>query len=70
MKVRIICHARWEIPFEFFSRRRTILNLLSTISFSESVDELDDDLDIKDEDKEGNIFSFFHALILTSFVSF
>ena len=28
-----------------------ILNLLSTISFSDSVDQLDDGLDIKDEDE-------------------
>ena len=35
----------------------TILNLLSTISFSDSVDELDDELH-EDEDKEGNLFLF------------
>ena len=53
-KVRIICHAQWEISFEFFSLRN-YLNLLSTISFSDSVDELYNELDVKD---------------LTSFVSF
>ena len=37
-----------------------ILNILSTISFSYSVDMLDDRLDIKDEDKEGNLFLFSH----------
>ena len=36
----------------------TILNLLSTISSSDSVDELDDELDIKDEDEEGDLFLF------------
>ena len=30
---------------------RIILNLLSTISFSDSVDELDDELDVTDEDE-------------------
>ena len=38
---------------------RIILNLLSTISFSNSVDELDDELDIKDENEEGEFFLFF-----------
>ena len=37
----------------------TILNLLSTISFSDSVDELNDELD-EDEDEEGNLFFFSH----------
>ena len=36
-----------------------ILNLSSTILFSDSVDELDDELDIKDEDEEGDLFLFF-----------
>ena len=40
-----------------FSPLRTILNLLSTISFSASVDELDDELD-EDEDEKGNLFVF------------
>ena len=35
------------------------MNLLSTISFSDSVDELDDELD-EDEDKEGDLFLFSH----------
>ena len=35
----------------------TILNLLSTISFYDSVDELDDELD-EDEDEEGDLFLF------------
>ena len=35
----------------------TILNLFSTILFSDSVDELDDELD-EDEDEEGNLFLF------------
>ena len=35
----------------------TILNLLSTISFPDSVDELDDELD-EDEDEEGYLFLF------------
>ena len=34
-----------------------ILNLLSTVSFSDSVDELDDELD-EDEDEEGDFFLF------------
>ena len=33
----------------------TILNLLSTISFCDSVDELDDELD---EDEEGDLFLY------------
>ena len=35
-----------------------ILNLLSTISISDSVDELDNELDVKYEDEEGNLFLF------------
>ena len=35
-----------------------ILNLLPTISFSDSVDELDNELDVKYEDEEGNLFLF------------
>ena len=35
----------------------TILNLLSTISFSNSVDKLDDELG-EDEDEEGDLFIF------------
>ena len=42
-----------------FSSLGTIMNLLSTISFSDSVDELDDELD-EDEDKEGDLFLFSH----------
>ena len=40
-----------------YSTLGTILNLLSTISFSDSVDELDDELD-EDEDEEGDLFLF------------
>ena len=36
-----------------------IFDLFSTISFSNSVDELDDELDVKDEDEKGNLFLFF-----------
>ena len=46
----------------------TILNLLSTISFSDSVDELNDELD-EGEYEEGDLFLFSH-LNLASFVSF
>ena len=56
MKVRIICHTRGEIPFELFSVG-TILNLLSTISFSGLADELDDEMD-EDEDEEDDLFLF------------
>ena len=42
-----------------------ILNLLSTVSFSDSVDELDDELD-EDEDEEGD-FSLFSCLDLDFF---
>ena len=35
----------------------TIFNILSTISFSDSVDELDDELN-EDEDEEGDLFLF------------
>ena len=51
-----------------YSTLGTILNLLSTISFSDSVDELDDELDEVRMRKVN--FSFFLALTLTSFVSF
>ena len=51
-----------------YSPLGTILNLLSTISFSDSVGELDDELD---EVRMRKVtFSFFLALTLTSFVSF
>ena len=40
-----------------FSPLGTILNLLSTILFSDSVDELDDEND-EDEDDEGNLLLF------------
>ena len=36
-----------------------IFNILSTIAFSDSVDELDDEMDIKDEDEEGDLFPLF-----------
>ena len=52
MNVCIICHAQWEIPFEFFS---LVLNFLSTISFSDLVDKLHDELNIKDENEEGDL---------------
>ena len=35
-----------------------VLKLLSTISFSDSVENLDDKLDIKNEDKKGGLFLF------------
>ena len=51
----------------------TILNLLSTIYFSDSVDELDDELD-ENEDEEGNLFlcsrldlDFFRLFLLERF---
>ena len=51
----------------------TILNLLCTISFFDSVDELDDGMD-KDEDEEGNLslfsrldLDFFHLFLLEHF---
>ena len=51
----------------------TILNLLSTIYFSDSVDELDDELG-EDEDEEGDLFlfyrldlDFFRLLLLVRF---
>ena len=44
-----------------------ILNLLSTISFYESVDELCDKSHIKDKDEEGNLF--FLSLTLPSLLS-
>ena len=37
---------------------RIILNLFSTISFSDSVDELDDELDIKSGNEESNLGLF------------
>ena len=40
-----------------FSPLEIILNILSTISFSDPVDELDDKLD-EDEDEEGDLFLF------------
>ena len=40
-----------------FSPLGTILNLLSTILFSDSVDELDDEND-EDEDDDGNLLLF------------
>ena len=49
MKIHIICHTRWEIPFEFLPLG-IILNLLPTVSVSYTVDELDDELD-EDEDE-------------------
>ena len=51
----------------------TILNLLSTISFSDSEDELDDEMD-EDEDEEDDLFlfsgldvDFFHLFLLERF---
>ena len=55
---------RFHLNFSFLG---TMLNLLSTISFSDSLDELDDEMD-ENEDEEAT-FSFFLALTLTSFVS-
>ena len=46
----------------------TILNLLCTISFSDSVDKHDDELD-GEKDQEGDLFLFL-ASTLTSFISF
>ena len=43
-----------------------ILNLLSTISFSDFVNKLDDELDIKNEDEESELF-FFSCLVLDFF---
>ena len=40
------------------SHIETILSLLSIISFSNSVDELDDELNVKDEDEKGDLFLF------------
>ena len=34
---------------------------MSTISFPDSVDELDDEMDIKDEDEEGDLFPLFSS---------
>ena len=55
---------RFHLNFSFLG---TMLNLLSTISFSDSLDELDDEMD-ENEDEEAT-FSFFLALTLTSVVS-
>ena len=51
-----------------------ILNLLSTISFYDSVDKLDNELNVKDEDGEDDLFlfsrldlDFFLSLLLESF---
>ena len=51
-----------------------ILNLLSTISFSDSVDELEDETEVKDEDDEGDLslfsyldFDFFLFFLLERF---
>ena len=41
-----------------YSPLRIILNLLSTILSYDLVDELDDELNIEDEDEEGNLFLF------------
>ena len=76
MKVRKICHARWEIPLEFVSLRDYFEPFaLSTISFSDSVDELDDELD-EYEYEEGNLFlfscldiDFFCLFLLEHFIS-
>ena len=38
-----------------------IFNILSTISFPDSVDELDNEMDIKDEDEEGDLFPLFSS---------
>ena len=40
------------------SHIETILSLLSIISFSNSVDELDDELNVKDENEKGDLFLF------------
>ena len=40
------------------SHIETILSLLSIISFSNSVDELDDELNVKDEDEKDDLFLF------------
>ena len=37
-----------------------ILNLLSTILFSDSVDELEDEIEVKDEDDKGDLSLFSH----------
>ena len=55
MKVCIICHAPWEIPFDLFSLRNYFEPFV--ISFSDSVDKLDVELDIKDENEEGDHFT-------------
>ena len=52
-----------------FSPLGIILNLLSTRSFSDSVDELGDHLDVKYKDEEGDLFLFL-AFTLTSFLYF
>ena len=48
---------------------RIILNLFSTISFSDSVDELDDELDIKSGNEESNL-GLFSSLDLDFFLLF
>ena len=48
---------------------RIILNLFSTLSFSDSVDELDDELDIKSGNEESNL-GLFSGLDLDFFLLF
>ena len=55
MKVCIICHAPWEIPFDLFYFRNYFEPFV--ISFSDSVDKLDVELDINDENEEGDHFT-------------
>ena len=59
-----------------FSPLGIILNLLSTRSFSDSVDELGDHLDVKYKDEEGDLFlfsclyfDFFSLFLLECFIS-
>ena len=47
----------------------TILNLLSTISFSNLVNEIHDEQDVKDKDEEGGLFHF-SCLDFDFFLSF
>ena len=44
-----------------------VLTLLSTISFTDSVDEIDDQLDIKDKHEKGDLFFFFSRQYLDFF---
>ena len=44
-----------------------VLTLLSTISFTDSVDEIDDQLDIKDKHEKGDLFFFFSRHYLDFF---